>query len=332
MTYGVGRQRASGVYQQPFGIAYRQTLRALGAENPFEMDLETVLGVSLSLILLVIFAIGLAYPDIMERYHQINLVASAITSYLVARYLGSRWIYSRQQKREHSLAFVQDIESWAQRIAEYSWIGASYKYGGQGESGIRRSPTGFEVLPGHDPNFKYFVQLKQHLQTGYPNIAKAWERMKQESTSTNQETASVLNTIAEEANTVLRVNGVLLAEHIYDEAVAQKKVDYKVELKAPEVSERTDYEEPGPRFRLIVRRQGDEVLSGYESLEEARSMIPEVHSFITKYARADRLRSLLEREEGLRKEQQLLKEHILEIAKSVQLGGVLKGNCKDCPV
>jgi len=203
------------------------------------LELVGLLGLILCLV------IGFSVP----QFSGLSAAAiSAVVSILVTRRYGGRWVYERQDLRDHALALAGDIESWAHSIKDHTWAGLSYtEYGPEEQSGIRRSPTGFYVLEASYPPLSYVKQLKEHFNTGYPSIAKAWQQLKLETTEHNRAVVTILNSVIPALNEVaeefgaLGVDGPTLAEHIYKESIAQLKLDYMADLLPASIVDRKYY-------------------------------------------------------------------------------------------
>jgi len=261
----------------------------------------------------------------------VSTIASAIVSYLVARYYGSRWVYERQALRDHAMALVGDIQGWAHSLKGHTWVGLSYtEYGPEGQSGIRRSPTGFYVLEASDPPLSYVKQLKEHFNTGYPDIAKVWQQLKLETTEHNRAVASILNSVipalnetAKESGGALAVDGPALAEHIYKESEAQMKIGYMADLAPASI-----FGSVGEAYVTVGHRKQ---VARFPSLVQAKVAATKIDSLIEKMARSNEMKDLLKQRDDFVKRRQALEEAIEDIAKGIRLGKLLQGKCKDCP-
>jgi hypothetical protein len=260
----------------------------------------------------------------------VSIIVSVIVSYLVARHYGSRWVYERQALRDHAMAMVGDIQSWAHSTRGHAGVGLAYtEYGPEGQSGIRRSSTGFYVLDASDPPLRYYKQLKQHFDKGYPDIAKSWEQLKSETTECNRALADILNSVTPALNEIakessaLSIDGPTLAEHIYKESEAQMKTGYMVDLKPAGVS--------WSESRFCVAVGSDKWVARFPSQEQANVARTKIDSLIEKIARSDSMKELLNQKAVYEKRQTALTDAIESVENGIRLGKLLRAKCDDCP-
>jgi len=261
-------------------------------------------------------------------------MVSAIVSYLVARHYGSRWVYERQALRDHAMALVGDIQSWAHSVEVRTETGLPYAgYGPEGQSGIRRSPTGFVVLEASDPGSRYIKQIKEHFNTGYPDIAKSWEQLKLETTECNKAIAEILNSvipalneIGKESGRALAVDGPALAEHIYEEAEAQMKTGYMFDLL---LTSTVDSE--GGSYVTVGHRGRVDQVAKFQPLQQAKVAAAKIDSLIERIVRSDNMKGLLNQKVSHVKKRIALRDAIESVENRIRLGRLLEGKCEDCP-
>lgn len=260
----------------------------------------------------------------------VSIIVSAIVSYLVARHYGSRWVYERQALRDHAMALVGDIQGWAHSIKGHTEIGLSYtEYGPEGQSGIRRSPTGFNVLEASDPPLRYVKQLREHFNTGYPDIYKSWGQLKSETTQYNNALAAVLNAlipalieIAKKSG-ALTIDGPALAEYTYRESEAQMKTGYILNIPPPSIVDKETYSS------VTVGR--DKEVAQFPSFQHAKAAVAKTSSLVERIAHSDDMRELLRQQDEFVKRRQTMTEAIEGVERRIRLGNLLQGKCGDCP-
>jgi hypothetical protein len=117
----------------------------------------------------------------------ISLVGSVITSFVVAKYYGARWVETRRSKMEHSVKLNDSFfKPWLGKIGEhndeYCKIDAFYSR----EIG--------KVVPSKPRDLQFHEEAMSHLKS-YDQLFSDWDKLKKITLESNEELASLFEKI-----------------------------------------------------------------------------------------------------------------------------------------
>jgi len=264
----------------------------------------------------------------------ISLVGSAITSFLVAKYYGERWVEKRRSCREHSVRLKDDfLQKWLTAIHEYCRIDATYS---------KKTSQMVALEPREPSDLRFYDEAWSHL-SNYGHLVNDWKNLKQITLELNRELAVLFEEIriltkstidlpyycqwdfGDEPDEYLCPNTFVRA--VYEEMENRLNKGKKQFIGIGNVSPTNYGEKRIYHFkwwdRTLARSPNEELMKRAQDLLsqlfENEKYKQEIRTFVAKQRETY--------DEQLEKVQQ----DIREIIKSVELGNIIKGNCRYCP-
>lgn len=271
----------------------------------------------------------------------IPIAVSAVTSFLVAKYYGERWVYTRQSRKEHSIMLKDEFfKPWMEKIGEhneYCKIDVYYSI----EIG-KMVP-----LPPKEPNnLKFYSEAINHL-NNYKGFLEDWEKLKQTTLGLNEELAVLFEEIR-----------VLVAKEIdltywCPKYIGDYSGDKPDEYLCPDLFIRSIYDElygrmetrrkqlfGNGRINPTVIEEGKKIyylfhsnseLVGSANEELANKAQQLIGKFVEDAEYEGKVRNFINRKrDTYNKELEKVKQNIAEIIKSIELGNTIKGKCSYC--
>ena len=264
----------------------------------------------------------------------ISVVGSAVTSFLVAKYYGERWVEKRRNRMEHSVRLKDDFfRPWLSKIDEYCKIDALYskKIGGM-----------FASQPKEPDDLQFYNEARSHLDN-YKHLINDWKNLKQTTLELNKELAVLFEEIrvlikrtmdipyycwgypGDEPDEYLCPNTFIRA--VYEEVENRLKRGKKQFIGIGNVQPTIYGEKRIYHFkwwdRTLARSPDEELMKKAQyllsQLFENEKYRERIKTFIAK------------QEETYDKELEKVKQGIREIIKSVELSNIIKGICRYCP-
>lgn len=263
----------------------------------------------------------------------ISLIGSAVTSFLVAKYYGERWVEVRRNRNDHSIRLKDDfLKPWLDKIEEFCKVDARYST----EIGEM-----VPLEPQEANDLKFYDEARSHLET-YKHLIKDWNSLKQNTLELNKELAIFF----EETRVLIK-----------------KKIDLPYYCRGYYGDEPDEYICPDTFIRAIF----DEILYRIETgrkqfvgngtivptiygekkiyhlrwsyIDLARSpdeeLMKKTQQFLSKSIEDEgyrkRIKTFMAKKETYDKELEKVKQDISDIIKSIELGNIIKGKCRYCP-
>jgi len=256
------------------------------------------------------------------------------------------WIELLGLRKEHSIKIKDEaLKPWLSKVEEYCKIDVTYSYDVHKMVGVEpRDPTDLE----------FFDVAKSHLETKYPDIVKAWEELKRVTSELNEDIATFLEEIRtlttrelkmpayystmrgrspKEYITLDRFVRTIHEEMEYRTRIrTQACVEHKVHperkwmIGEPKIEpvmygEDKFYTLVWGSYRLVINRDEKKV-------KKAKSLISKILD-TSKFK--DEVKDLIEREDGIYKTKRKdFEMKIKDLIKSIELGNILKGECRFC--
>jgi hypothetical protein len=272
----------------------------------------------------------------------IDLLGSAVVSFLVARFYGERWVEARRSRKEHSVKLKDDFLKplFATISSEFCKIEAHYS---------KMENKMIPSKPREPDNLSFYSEAMSHLKE-YKEFLKAWEDLKQTTLKLNTQLA----TLFEEIRTII-IKDIDLPYWCpqYSTDDPQFSGDEPDEYLCPNDFTRSIYDEIYWRIKLsrkkyygnatiIVMTAGEkkfyELTHGSHKL--ARSLNEELmkkaqhlfNRFIEDKEYWQKIKTFIDEEEtDYDKKLDEVQRKIKDIVKSIELGNIIKGNCEYCP-
>jgi len=269
----------------------------------------------------------------------ISVIGSAVTSFVVAKYYGGRWVEIRRSRMEHSTRLKDGFfKPWLEKVGEYCKIDAQYsKEIGKMVSSKPREPDDLEF---HD-------EAMNHLKK-YEKLLQDWGKLKQITLTLNEELAVLFEEIR-----VLVVKEIdvpywcpsyigdysgdkpdeylcpdSFIRSIYDEVYWRIKTARKQHLANGKITPTIMSE--GKKIYFLGHGSGDFASSPNEELMKKTQQL--FSGFIEDEEYRERIKAFLDKQrETYDKELEKVKQNIREIIKSIELGNIIKGKCRYCP-
>jgi len=264
----------------------------------------------------------------------ISVIGSAVTSFLVAKYYGERWVEKRRNRMEHSVRLKDDFfKSWLSQIDEYCKIDALYsnKIGGM----VASQPK--------EPNdLQFYNEARSHLDN-YEHLINDWKNLKQTTLELSKELAVLFEEIrvlikrtmdipyycwgysGDEPDEYLCPNTFIRA--VYEEVENRLKTGKKQFIGIGNVQPTICGEKKIYYFKWWdsnLARSPDE-----ELMKRAQHLLSQLFEN-ERYK--ERIKTFIAKQkETYDKELEKVKQDLREIIKSVELGNIIKGNCRYCP-
>jgi len=267
----------------------------------------------------------------------IGLVVSAVTSFVVAKYYGERWVETRRSKKEHSTKLNDSFfKPWLSKIGEYNdeycKIDAVYSR----EIG--------KVVPSkpRDPdNLQFHEEAMSHLKK-YHQLLSDWDKLKQITLELNEELASLF----EEIRILVKKEADLpywCPDYSGDEPF---------EYLCPTIFIRAIYDEIFYRLKRNVKQfigsgnitptiYGDKKIYCYNWWNRNLARSPDEETIkktqlsfshlIEDGGYGERMKHFAARQkENYDNQLEKVKQDIGDIIKSIELGKIIKGKCQYC--
>lgn len=266
-------------------------------------------------------------------------VITLIVSIYCAKYYGERGVEIARRRREHSVRLKEEaLERWLNTLQ--SCIGFIRRKERIVKGVFITKNRRFKPIEPRDPPTEFFEYFKQHLETGYPNILKKWEKIKQMALSVNKQTANFLeklcSIIAKEMKAErekeprhllyrrpIRFVYPRFAEAVYTELQSllitkERKIRYlHEEIKYENMEYTLSYDGSliykSNRVRDLKKGQTlfEKLIASQENLQEVKKLI--------------------EQRQEVEKELRNFEKALRELKDSIDLGNILKGKCEYCP-
>lgn len=272
--------------------------------------------------------------DFGEVLSILSVVASIVTSFLVARFYSERWVEMAERRREHSVKLNDAVlKPWKNKVEEYCKIDAMYS------SDIDKI---IGVEPKDPVDLEFYDAARSHLKLKNPDVLKAWEELKIITSNHNKERALILERIrtlilkqfempryywspgAEKPEEYIRPAE--LAENIYHE------IEWREPNKRKWARGAAPYVQPSmsgdKRFYHLMWNS-----TLMESLDksDAEKALLLINSIIDTPKLRDEVKDMKKRENetyGVKK--QNFETKIKDVIDSVELGNNLGGKCRFC--
>lgn len=268
----------------------------------------------------------------------ISVIGSALTSFLVAKYYGERWVETRRSRIEHSTKLKDDFfKPWLERIGEYN--DEYCKIDTQYSKEIGKMVP---LKPREPDNLKFYNEAMKHLKN-YEKLLKDWENLKQTTLKLNEELAILFEEIrllvmkeldlpywcprfsGDEPDEYLCPNTFLRA--IYEEVEHRLKTNKKRFIGIGKIEPTIYGDKKIYHFkwwdRLLARSPKEELMVKaqklFSQLIEDERYREKIKAFMAK------------QKETYDKALEKVKQYIRNIIKSIELGNVIKGKCEYCP-
>lgn len=268
----------------------------------------------------------------------ISVIGSAITSFLVAKYYGERWVETRRIRMEHSVRLKDDFfKPWLSKIGEYNdeycKIDALYS---------REIGKMVSLKPRDPDNLQFYEEARSHLKN-YGQLLKDWEKLKQITLGLNEKLAT-----------------------LFEELRVLIKKDIDVPYWCPHYSgdEPDEYLCPNTFVRAVFEEVYWRLEKDKKQFIGSGNIQPTIYGDkkIYRYEWWDRCLARSPEEELMKKAQQLfiqlvenekyterigafvikqketydialekVKQDMKDIIKSIEMGNIIKGKCQYCP-
>lgn len=264
----------------------------------------------------------------------ISSIISVLTSFLVAKYYGERWVETRRSRKEHSVKIKDDFfKPWLDKLSEYCKLDAYFS---------KEKGTMVAFVPLEPNDLQYYDEGKAHLNS-YNILTKDWKILKKVTFNLNKKFAVFFEEIrfkikkeidltyycwgysGDEPESYLCPDTFIRA--MYDE------VEYRLEK-----SKKKYYGTPFIQSTAIGKKlfynlkwlRSDIARSLNEELMKKAQKL--FNQFIQNQKFKERVRALMiQKRDTYDKNLNKLQDDIKDIIKSVDSGNVLQGTCKHCP-
>lgn len=268
----------------------------------------------------------------------INVIVSAATSFLVAKYYGERWVETRKSRKEHSVRLKDDFfKIWLSKIGEYNdeycKIGAQYS---------KKIGKMVPLEPKEPDNIQFYGEAMSHLKND-EQLLEDWKNLKQITLKLNDELAILFEEIrvlvkkeidlpywclrysGDEPDEYLCPNTFIGA--IYEEVEGRIKKDRKQFIGSGEVEPTISGDKKIYYFKWWNRtlaRSPKQV-----NMDKAQQLFSQ---FIEDEKYKEIIKAFLDKQkETYDKALEKVKQDIGDIIKSIELGNIIKGKCQHCP-
>jgi len=264
----------------------------------------------------------------------ISLIGSGITSFLVAKYYGERWVEKRRNRMEHSVRLKDDFfKPWADKLEKCCKVDAQYS---------KEVDKMVPLTPEDPEDLQFYDEAINHLRD-YEQVLRDWENLKQTSLKLSEELATFFEEIrvliqrelnvqyycagysGDEPNEYMCPNAFIRA--VYEEVEYRLKTG-RTQLIGNGTIQPAIYGEKKIYYLKwwdrYLARSADEKL-----MEKAQQLFSQ---FIEDERYRVKIKALMDKQkESYEKELEKVKLAIRDIIKSVELGNVIKGKCRYCP-
>lgn len=273
----------------------------------------------------------------------ISVAGSAVTSFLVAKYYGERWVETRRCRMEHSTKLKDGFfKRWLEKIGEnkdqYCEIGARYS---------KKTGRMVPLKPQEPKDLEFYDEAMSHLKD-YDKLRKDWKNLKQITLKLNEELATLFEEIR-----VLVIKEIDVP-YWCPRYIGEYSGDKPDEYLCPDSFVRSIYDEVYWRIRTSRRQylgngnitptivgEGKKIyfLNHGGSCELASSQSEELMQktqrlfsrFINDEQYKRRIKTFADKQEDTySKELEIVKLNISNLIKSIELGSIIKGKCGYC--
>jgi hypothetical protein len=273
----------------------------------------------------------------------VPIIVSAITSFIVAKYYGERWVETRHSRREHSLVLKDEFfKPWLEKIGEHTdaYCSIDVRYSKKTEKMV--------ALPPREPDdLKFFAEATHHLKS-YERFLEDYKKLRQ----TTLEQSEKLSVLFEKIRVLIARE--LVLPYWCPRSAGEYSGDKPNEYLCPDLFTRSIYDEL--LWRMETRRKqyfGNGTITptiesgekkifylrhGYAELAGSadEELVNKAQQLFSKIIEDEefgaKIKSFIdEKRDTYDKELEKVKSNILDIIKSIELGNVVKGKCRFCP-
>jgi hypothetical protein len=271
----------------------------------------------------------------------IPIAVSAVTSFLVAKFYGERWVYTRQSRKEHSVVLKDEFfKPWMEKIGEYNEY---CKIDVQYSTKIGKMVP----LPPKEPdNLKFYTEAMSHLKS-YEGFLADWEKLKQTTLGLNGELAVLFEEMR------VFVEKEIDLPYWCPKYIGDYSGDKPDEYLCPDLFIRSIYDELYGRIETRRKQIFGNGIINPTVIEKGKKMYCLFHSnneltgsaneelmkraqqligkLIDNEEYGGKVRAFINRKgDTYNKELERVKKNIAEIIKSIELGSIIKGKCSYC--